>query len=239
MLSLRKCASVLCFVALVGCKSGTSDRPSAQGGLETSQVPKPTVEVAWFNASGDTETGPLFYFVSLIKNPGSKAISGLKTEWVAYDANNTIVGSLKGERSAVPPNGTLHYVGGAGSAFLSGVPSRVEVTVVDPGKFADNYPAPFKVENIELKPDLFDNSYVVRAKVTTGADEIRSADIGANVVLRNSNGAIVGGTFWQAEGLPEVMPPNTAFTAEASFIQVTEKPASAEVFAQVEPKPLP
>ena len=211
----------------ISCNSQETPPPSAEGSAEATSTPKPTVEVAWFSATNDP--GPFFRFVAIITNPDKRAIAGIETEWVAYDANNTIVGSIKGPRPVVPPADTLEYVGGAGGANLSGVPAKVVVNIVDSGRFVDNYAPHFAVSKVELKPDFFPNEYVVRAEITTGSEEVASADIQAYALLKNANGAIVGAEFWPAQGLPEKVPAHTAFTAQIGAIKPTDKPTSAEV----------
>lgn len=219
-------AIVIFTVLTGGCTSRDTSLPGAASGPK-SLKPSPTVEVAWFSATED----PLLRFVAIIKNPGNKAVAGIETEWVAYDANDAIVGSVRGRRPVVLAGSSLEYAGGAGGAHLSGEPARVVVTIVNPGKFVDEYMPYLSVSNIEIKPDFGIGQYEVRATVSTGPEEIASADLEAYSVLKNASGAIVGAEFWYPDSLPERIPPNSAFALLISAIEPTEKPTSAEVLA--------
>lgn len=189
--------------------------------------PSPTVKVDWFwsNRSKDM---PLFRLVAHIANPGSKTLEGVQVEWVAYDAGNSIVGSYKGTEPSVPASATVPYVGGAGGANLSGVPTRVDIHVVDPGHFVDGAPTAYIVSNIQIKRES-KNEYNVKAKVKTGSEEVSSKDLFADLVLRDKTGKVVGGDFWFPERLPDRLSPGTAFTIEFAFVQVTGVPTSADV----------
>jgi hypothetical protein len=240
--------AVLVLVLAVGascaaCASGTSQAPAAVGRSQTpaaSVQPSPTVEAAWFWSSSDKDA-PLFRMVSFIGNPGPKALTGVELEWVAYDASNSIVGSYKDAISDIPPGAKIPYVAGAGSANLSGIPARAELRVVDKGSFVDTSGPAFKVTDITFKKSDFTmykpskGEYDVTAKVTTGSEEVASANIGGLVILKDQAGAVVGGDFWMPEDLPDTLPPGTTFTLQVTQVVVTAKPASAEVFATQEP----
>lgn len=240
--------AVLVLVLAVGvlcaaCTSGTSQAPAAVGRTQPpaeSVQPSPTVEAAWFWSDSNKEA-PLFRMVSFIGNPGPKALTGVELEWVAYDASNSIVGSHKRAMSAIPPGAKIPYVAGAGSANLSGIPARAELRVVEKGSFVDTAAPAFKVTNISFKKSDFNlykgakGVYDVTAKVTTGPEEVASANIGGLVVLKDQAGAVVGGDIWMPENLPETIPPGTTFTMQIPLVVVTAKPASAEVFATQEP----
>jgi len=202
----------------------TASSPKPEPEVET---PSPTVEVVWFWCSNDVDD-PYFRFVAMIHNPGTKALDGLETEWVAYDAEGSIVGSFKGKRPMIPPGATIPYAGGAGGANLSGMPASAQVTVTNVGRFVDETPQVFTVADVTVTADAT-NEYTVTAKATSGANELASAGIAATIILRNEAGDVVGGDFWVAEGLPEKLPPASTFRIELPYITTTGPAVSADV----------
>ncbi|MHB8740572.1 MAG: hypothetical protein ACYC62_05320, partial [Coriobacteriia bacterium] len=207
----------------------TASSPEPAPEVET---PSPTVEVVWFWCDNDVED-PYFRFVAMIHNPGTKALVGLETEWVAYDAEGSIVGSFKSKRPMIPPGATIPYAGGAGGANLSGAPASAQVTVTNAGRFADDPPQVFAVSDVVVSADAT-NEYTVTARATSGTDELASAGIAAVIVLKNEAGDVIGGDFWLAEGLPEKLPPGSTFKIEVPYIVTTGPAVSADVSVVVE-----
>jgi len=234
MVRSRVVALVAVFV--VGCTLGGCSRPAARtpsgpavasSPLAQSVTPSPTAEVAWFWTDRNPDA-PLFRFVAQIHNPGPKALGGIQTEWIAYDADGSIVGSFKSERPIVPPRGTIPYVGGAGAADLSAIPAKVDMRIVQPGSFLETYSPACTVSDPQLQRESA-KEYTVKARVTTGVEEVASAKLDGYIVLRDSAGAIVGADFWTPERLPERVPAGTKFILEAPFIRVTGPPKSVRV----------
>lgn len=199
------------------------------GTATTAEPPSPQVEVAWFYSSEE----PLLRFVALIRNPAAQTLMGVRTEWVAYDDAGSIVGSFEGLRPPIPARATVPYAGGAGGINLTGVPARVEVRIVDTGRYTADEAQTFQVRGVRLAPEEFSEEaeFQVRARVTTGPDEVRSSAISLVVVLRNANGEIVGGDFADPENLPDRIAPRTTFNIEVGFIRTTARPTRAEVIA--------
>jgi len=234
MKSRQLFAAVLIAAALftVSCGSGSSDGVTKAESSPLDVVkPSSSVEVAWF-WSDDEST--LMRFVAPITNPGDKPIEGLETEWIAYDAEDSIVGSFEAERATIPAGGTLPYVGGAGGAILSGVPAKVEVRITDPGRYSSNAAPALAVTDIEFKKEEYSSDYTVTARGTTDV-ELTSDELAAYVILRSAAGEIVGADFWMPYNLPSTLPAGSKFTIEAALIPVSEKPDSAEVTLVVEP----
>lgn len=195
----------------------------------TAEPPRPQVEVAWFYSSEE----PLLRFVALIHNPADQTLRGVRTEWVAYDDSGSIIGSFEGLRPPIPARATVPYAGGAGDINLTGVPARVEVRIVDSGSYTADEAQTFDVQGVRLAPEAFSEQaeFRVRARVTTGPDEVRSSTISLVVVLRNAKGEIVGGDFADPENLPDRIAPRTTFNIEVGFIRTTATPTRAEVIA--------
>jgi hypothetical protein len=224
-------------LAVVGCKAPSSKaivQPSSSAKkVAPAPVPTATAEASWFWSSSDKEF-PLFRAVASIHNPGPKALEGVQVEWVAYDAEDSIVGSYKGTEPIVPAGSAIPYVGGAGAANLSGVPARVDIRIVNPGNFVEATSTAFAVSNIQLKRES-KSVYTVKAKVRTGSDELSSDTVFADVILRDASGKIVGGDWWFSQGLPDTLPPGSAFTVEFPLVATSGTAASAEVFATERP----
>jgi len=226
----------MALICIAGCTApaSTSNAPAeATKSVEPSRVPTATAEVAWFWSSPEKDF-PLFRAVATISNPGEKALEGVQIEWIAYDADDSIVGSYKGTEPVIPARSSIPYVAGAGAANLSGVPARVDMRVSDPGRFTESAPTTFAVSEVELDREG-KNSYTVKAKVRTGDEEVSSETVFADAVLRNAEGKIVGGDWWFSEGLPETLPPNTSFKVEFVLVSTTEKAESADVFVTERP----
>ncbi len=230
-------------VSCTACKPGTSQSPAAVAGSQpaaASVQASPTVEAAWFWSDTDKEF-PLFRSLVFVGNPGPKPLTGVQLEWVAYDASNSVVGSYKSAISDIPPGAKVPYVAGAGSGNLSGTPTKVEYRVVEKGDFVDTAVPAFKVADVTFKKTDYKmykgskGEYEVKAKVTTGPEEMASAKLGGVVVLKDKAGTVVGADFWMPENLPETVAPGTTFTMQLPLVTVTAKPASAEVFATQEP----
>lgn len=223
---LFSAALILAAILATSCQAvNNSDVPKAESSKATvSETPSPTVEVAWF--SGDK----LLRFVAPIRNPGDRAIEGLKTEWVAYDANNTIIGSFRKKQSFVPARGTLPYVGGQ---LLSDVPARIEVRITDPGRYSDSPPA-LEVMNVRFLKQEYGDDYKVTAEGMVDI-EVASSRLGAYIIIKNGSGEIVGADFWSPWGsLPSILSARTKFKIE-ELISVFGQPASADVVLVLEP----
>lgn len=221
-----------------GC-SGTqqpkSVQPAAQPPAQAvAPSPSPTTTVSWFWSSSDAKM-PLFRFAATVSNPGPKPLDGVTTEWIAYDKDNAIVGNYKSGVPVIPANGSTPYVGGAGAAYLSGIPARVDFHVVSSGKFVESAPASLTASAIKLSKDA-PNQYTVNAKVTTGNEVVKSADLWVFAVLKNDQGKVIGADFWLPENVPDSLPPGSAFIVKMPMISTTGKAATAEVTALEHPQ---
>jgi len=224
--------SVVLVLTLSACQPAeeTNVKRKSESAPTVSPKPDPGVEVVWFWSDDADEDLPMLRFASLITNPGDRPIEGLETEWIAYDADDAIVGSYKGQRAAVPARGSLPYAGGA-AVNLSGVPARVEVRITDPGHFVDESAPAIEVSDIKLKRGFDKKTYTVKAKAKLGPQEATSESLSAYVLLKDASGEVVGADFWSPDNLPETLPAGAAFTIEFALIDVTGKPESAEVTA--------
>ena len=170
-------------------------------------------------------------FVAVIDNPLSQTRVGVVTEWVAMEAADAIVGSVKTHQPPLAGRSTHTYVGGAGSVLLTGTPVAVSVNVVNKGTLTKEAGDTWAVDSVSLTPEFRTGEYRVTATVTTGSRTVAAAQITANVVLKDAAGSIVGADFETPENLPAAVPPNTKFAVEFRFVSSTSEPATAEVTA--------
>lgn len=220
---LLSAALIMAAIVATSCQAeNRADAPKAEK-QTASESPSPTVEVAWFSSD------KLLRFVAPIGNSGDRPIEGLETEWIAYDANNTIIGSFRTKRSFVPARGTLPYVGGQ---LLSDVPARIEVRITDPGRYSDSPPA-LEVTNVLFLKQGYGDDYKVTADGMVDT-EVASSRLGAYIILKNGSGEIVGADFWSPWGsLPSILSARTKFKIE-ELVSVSGKPASADVVLVLE-----
>jgi hypothetical protein len=201
--------------------------PAPSAAPAASETPTATIKSAWFWASGDKD---LMYFrsVATIHNPGTRTLEGVRVEWVVYDSEGTIVGSYKAVEPAIAAGGDAPYVAGAGGPNLSGTPARIEYRITDAGHFIDSPPAAYGVSGIKITRDSR-NVYSVKAKARTGAEEVKSSDLFADLVLKDKDGKIVGGDFWFPSNLPDTIPPGSSFAVDFQMVRTTGKADTASV----------
>jgi len=213
--------------------TSSTQAPAATSAPAPTEAPatEPTIEVTYFEVD---ESNNLKFLVELTNN-ADQAIVGLETEWIAYDADNVIVGSQRDEPPTIPAGATLRYVAGS-LGRTAGTATRVEVTVVDPGKFSEDAPSPFlEVVEVKVVPDEFwgPTSFEVLATVVAPAEGINRNDVVATLIVKDAEGTI---TF--AEGTrnlfdgPEFLPGGSKFAMRFSltFFEGSLDDVSVEAF---------
>lgn len=177
----------------------------------TTEAPaiEPTIELIFFDVEEEYDN---MTFAANITNNADQAIVGLRTEWIAFDANDVIIGSLKSDQPTIPAGATFTYV--SGSSFLDGKAAKVEITVVDSGKFNKDAPSPFlEVTDVTVSPDEFfgPTSYYVDAVVVAPPEGVDRDDVRATLIVRNAEGAITyAGVSRNLDG-PDVFPAGSKF----------------------------
>lgn len=245
---------VVSAVALAACSSSTP-KATNRAATTTTSATEPTttttvaptttttipptphlaVSVAYFY--WDTEFKD-FRFVAPVENSGSQAVEDAQTAWTAYSATGAIVGSFTEGLPEIPAHSTWYYVGGAGSALLSGTPSRVTVVVSTAGQYTTQAPlSTFKVGASQISQDAYPLgssglSYTVTADVTVGGSAtVNSASLVLPIVLRSATGAIVGADFDEPTNLPSTLAPGAVFSA-SDDISATGTASSANVYVE-------
>lgn len=197
-------------IAATSCSAGSSEPSSADATTVEAPAATPVVEVVYFAVESEFD---VMRFVAAITNNGSEPITGLRTEWIAYDANDVIVGNRVKRQPTIPAGETFNYVGGAGSANLTGTPARVEVTVVDEGRFDAEAGSSFlAVTDVVANPNTvlggFDD---VTATVTAPPEGVRKDELGSSLIIRDLAGAITEADFISDILGPDVFPGGSKF----------------------------
>lgn len=235
----------LLALTAVACSNGPEASPSATASGRSSPTarPSPKVSVAFFWVSAGTNT--YFRFAAPIVNPGSQTLNGTVVSWTAYDSSGAIVGSLNHHCPPIGTHSTQMYVGGAGSASLSGVPAKVAVEISALGQFVDTVPPTFSVTSVQFTQGSFQDpsappgniTYEVTGDITISGDSVQSASLNIPIILTDGNGAIVGADFYQPDNLPATLDPGTKFRVDDSDVIATAAPAAASITAGIDPTP--
>lgn len=184
-----------------------------------------TTNVEWVGV--DTERTILRFVVKII-NPNSYTLRDVTTEWVAYDKNDFIVGSYEIFQPDIPANSYIYYVGGAGGANLSGTPVRIEMNIKSEGLLTNREIPVISVSNVNIKNNGF-NWFTVSADCITDSD-ISTTNIDGQVIVKNSNGEIIGADFWSADNLPDSVNANAKFIVSEDFFGLPAVPKDAEIY---------
>ena len=184
-----------------------------------------TSTVMWI---GVDEEATVLRFVAKITNLNSYSLAGVNTEWIAFDKNDAVVGSFSGSSPDIPADGSIYYVGGAGSANLSGTPDRVELKITSEGLLTKRVVPNVSVSNAQVVNNGF-NYFTVTAACVTDT-EINTVDITGAIIVKDAEGQIIDADFWSAENLPDILPEDGKFILSADFFDLPTIPASAEVY---------
>ena len=181
-------------------------------------------EEIWFNSY---EENTYFRFVVKVSNPNNYTLRDVKTEWTALDVNGYIVGSFSHSQPDIPANGNVYYIGGAGSAHLSGIPASVKVSISSEGLLTNRVAPKIEVENIQVINNGY-GMYTVSADCQSDS-EIKSSQLDGEIIVKNANGDISAANFWDAEDLPDTINEKGKFKISESFFDLPDIPKNAEV----------
>lgn len=186
-------------------------------------------EVVWL---GVDKESTVLRFVTKLSNSNNATLRDINIEWTAYDADGAVVGNHSGSQPDIPANGCVYYVGGAGSANLSGTPATVEVKVTSDGLLTNRAEPKIDVSNIQLNNNGF-GWYTVSAECVTDT-EIKSAQLDGVVIVKDAEGKIIDADFWRAENLPDTIKEGGKFKVSEDFFDLPSIPKSAEVYMYYE-----
>ena len=189
------------------------------------QFTEAKADVLWY---GVDEEHTVLRFAVQISNSNPYALTGITTEWTAYDKDDAVVGYFEGSQPDVPANDCVYYVGGAGSAKLSGTPARVEVKIITPGLLTNKVSPQITVRNIQLKDNGYNFFEVFADCVTDTA--IHTADLNGVFILKDENDVILDADFWTADNLPKSIDAEGKFKISDPFFDLPAIPKSAEVY---------
>lgn len=182
-------------------------------------------DVIW---TGVDEQYTLLRFVAKISNDNEYAMRDVVTEWIAYDKNDAIVGSLQSVQADIPANSSIYYVGGAGSARLSGTPARVEIRVASEGVLTNRTLPQISVSNVQIISQGW-GSFDVTADCMTDSD-IMTANLDGQIIVKDADGQIIDADFWSADNLPDTIPANGKFVLSEYIYDLPAVPTDAEVY---------
>lgn len=189
------------------------------------QFTEARADMLWY---GVDEEYTVLRFAVQISNSNPYALTGITTEWTAYDKDDAVVGYFEGSQPDIPANSCIYYVGGAGGVNLSGTPARVEVKIVNKGLMTSRVAPQISVSNIQLKDKGY-NFYEVFADCITDS-EIQTADLNGVFILKDDKGTILDADFWNADNLPKSIKAEGKFKISNSFFDTPAIPKNAEVF---------
>ena len=181
-------------------------------------------EVVW---TGVDEKYTVLRFVVKISNDNDYVMRDVTTEWIAYDKNDAIVGSHDAAQADIPANGYIYYVGGAGSANLSGTPVRVEMRVTTDGILTNREMPQITVSNIQIINRGW-GGFDVTADCVTDSD-IMTANLDGQIIVKDAEGQIIDAEFWSADNLPDSIPTDGKFVLSEYFYDLPAVPTEAEV----------
>ena len=182
-------------------------------------------EVIW---TGVDKVSTVLRFAVKISNDNDYAMRDVVTEWIAYDKNNAIVGSHSAARADIPANSHIYYVGGAGSANLSGTPVRVEVKVKTDGILTNREMPQITVSNAQTINEGW-GIFKVTADCVTDSD-IMSANLNGQIIVKDAAGQIIAAEFWIADNLPDTIPADGKFILSEFLLDLPAMPAETEVY---------
>lgn len=182
-------------------------------------------EVEWV---GVDKESTVLRFATKLSNPNNAILRDLNIEWIAYDADGAVVGNHSGSQPDIPANGYVYYVGGAGSANLSGTPATVEVKVTSEGLLTNRVAPKIDVSNIQLKNNGF-SWYTVSAECKTDT-EVKTSQLDGEFIVKDANGKIIDADFWYSENLPDTIKEEGKFKVSEDYFDLPAIPKSAEVY---------
>lgn len=182
-------------------------------------------EIIW---TGVDEEYTVLRFVVKISNDNDYVMRDVTTEWIAYDKNDAIVGSHDAAQADIPANGYVYYVGGAGSANLSGTPVRVEMRVTTDGILTNREMPQITVSNVQIINRGW-GGFDVTADCVTDS-EIMTANLDGQIIVKDAEGQIIDAEFWRADNLPDTIPADGKFILSEYLYDLPAVPTEAEVY---------
>lgn len=182
-------------------------------------------EVLWV---GVDKENTVLRFVVKLSNSNDYILKGINLEWTAYDVDGAVVGNYSGSQPDIPANDCVYYVGGAGSANLSGTPANVDVKLTAEGLLTNRVSPKISVSNVQIKDNGF-SWYTVSAECVTDS-ETNTEYLDGQVIVKDANGQIIDADFWNSENLPAILDANGKFKVTNDYFDLPTFPKSAEVY---------
>ena len=201
-------------------------------------TPDPAINQLWFwSATGGTN---LMRVVASVSNPGLEPISGVKVSWNALNASGALVGSYSSTLPTIDALTSWTYVGGAGSANLTGPPTSATVVAAEKGSYVTQEATPYTADSVQFVITPYGDivypgasGYTVTGNITIGANQIPSSSLDVNIVLTSASGQVVGADFDQPNNLPAVLTPGLRIAIQDEA-PATSMPTAATIFSAPE-----
>ncbi len=193
----------------------------------------PTVKQLWFwSETGGTN---LMRVVATVSNPGLEPINGVKMSWNALNASGALVGSYGSTIPTINALSSWTYVGGAGSAYLNGMPASATVVVAENGSYVTQMGTPYVADSVQFAVSQYGiytgaTDYTVTGDITIGANQIPSSSLDAAIVLTNGAGQVVGADIDVTQNLPAVLTPGLRIAIQ-DHVPATSMPTTATIYA--------
>jgi hypothetical protein len=180
-------------------------------------------------------------FVAYIRHSHDYTVEGITTRWEAYDATGAAVvtGSRPLKQPPILAGMAFPYVDG--NAIPPGAePTTVRVFVEDAGLRTDRLPRIFPVDSVEVTEDpawqFGLRRHLVVATLTTDGEPVRRRAVVAQFILKDANGAVVGGAFTRPDNWAEIIEPDSRVQVHNEFVMATARAESVEVVAYARPE---
>jgi len=125
-------------------------------------------------------------------------------------------------------------------AWVTCTPTMVRVFVEDAGLRTDRLPRIFPVDSVEVTEDpawqFGLRRHLVVATLTTDGEPVRRRAVVAQFILKDANGAVVGGAFTRPDNWAEIIEPDSRVQVRNEFVMATARAESVEVVAYARPE---
>jgi hypothetical protein len=191
----------------------------------------PAAEVAF----DQFDDAPFLRFAATVENPSDQALEGVVTEWTARDADRKVVGRHRTVQPVIPAGEKVMYVGGAGSANLTGVPVTVGVDVVAYGDPVTGPGEPVGAPSATVDPAAFDSRQGVHDFDVTvnlkASRDTSTEDLFVAVMVFDADDHVIGVDWADLDDVPAQLAAEQELTVNGVVSVQAGTPVRAVAFA--------